>query len=151
MKLCAQEEYGLRCLVRMARQAESGSMTISGISEAEGLSAHNVAKLMGLLRRGGFVESARGQAGGYRLARPPDRITVAEVLENLGGRLYGPEFCQDHAGVAQTCVNSSDCALRALLSSVQSILDAVLSRTTLQDLVASEDQMTDRLRLFTVR
>jgi Rrf2 family protein len=151
MKLCAQEEYGLRCLLRMVRGPAGRSMTIAEISEAEGLSAYNVAKLMSVLRRGGLVESARGQAGGYKLARPPERITVGEVLALLGDPFFGPQFCRDHAGNSETCVNSSDCALRALLGSVQSVLDYLLSRTTLKDLLISERQMIDRLQTQTSR
>ena len=69
MKLTSQEEYGLRCLLRIARQGEGGALTIPEISEAEGISSYYVAKLMRILRRGGFVTSARGQAGGYTLSR----------------------------------------------------------------------------------
>src|SRR2546427_9634173 len=76
MKLTSQEEYGLRCLLRIARQGQTGALTIPEISEAEGISSHYGAKLMRILRRGGFVTSARGQAGGYTPARPPGRIVV---------------------------------------------------------------------------
>ena len=70
MKLNASEEYGLRCLLQLARQAP-GSLTIPEISQAEGITHHNVAKLLRILRQGGFVASARGQQGGYALAKPP--------------------------------------------------------------------------------
>src|SRR5215472_8505783 len=85
MKHSAQEEYGLRCLLRLAREGELGSLTITEISLAEGISSHYVAKLMRILRRGGFVKSARGQAGGYTLSRGADQIVVGEALAALGG------------------------------------------------------------------
>ena len=69
MKLTSQEEYGLRCLLRIAREGEGGSLTIPKISEKEGISNFYVAKLMRILRRGGLVKSVRGQAGGYAMAR----------------------------------------------------------------------------------
>ena len=69
MKLSAQEEYGLRCLLYMARSGETKSHSIPEISRAEGLSVPNVAKLMRILRLGGLVASVRGQAGGYTLSR----------------------------------------------------------------------------------
>ena len=72
MKLSAQEEYGLRCLLRLGMQPAQGSLTIAELSRLEGLSAPNVAKMMRLLRRGGLVLSARGKDGGYTLARPAD-------------------------------------------------------------------------------
>ena len=70
MKLNSSEEYGLRCLLQLARQTP-GSLTIPEISQAEGITHHNVAKLLRILRQGGFVASARGQQGGYALAKPP--------------------------------------------------------------------------------
>ena len=98
MKLSAQEEYGLRCLLHLARCGDGGSLTIPEISKAERLSVPNVAKLMRLLRMGEFVKSARGQSGGYTLARPASEISVAQVMELLGGPFFSPAFCQRHAG-----------------------------------------------------
>ena len=60
MKLSSQEEYGLRCLLHLGRHPRS-SLTILEISQAEGLSPPNVAKLLRLLRQGGFVESVRSE------------------------------------------------------------------------------------------
>jgi Rrf2 family protein len=142
MKLSAQEEYGLRCLLRMARQGEAVSLTIPEISQAEGISGHYVAKLMRILRRGGFVTSARGQAGGYTLARPAQQIVVGEALATLGGRLYEPAFCSSHTGQVKVCTHSVDCSVRSLWSAVQHAVDQVLSRTTLKDLVRNEQEMT---------
>ena len=84
MKLSSQEEYGLRCLLQLARQPDR-SLAIPEIGLAEGISAHNVAKLLRILRQGSIVESERGQHGGYTLARPSHEITVGEVLAVLGG------------------------------------------------------------------
>jgi len=141
MKLSAQEEYGLRCLLYMARHGEAGSHSIPEISKAEGLSVPNVAKLMRILRMGGLVSSVRGQAGGYRLARPGDQITVSEVMAILGGQFYSPHFCNRHSGLERTCTHSQDCSLRTLWSSVQAALDAILTKTTLRDLLLPEGEM----------
>ena len=61
MKLSSQEEYGLRCLLQLARAGEGASLTIAEMSEREGISAPNVAKIMRILRRAGLVKSTRGQ------------------------------------------------------------------------------------------
>lgn len=142
MKLSAQEEYGLRCLLHMARLEEGQSLSIPEISRAEGLSVPNVAKLMRLLRLGGFVESVRGQSGGYTLSRPASEILVGSVLDALGGRFYNPKFCDRHAGLESICTRSTDCAIRALWSTVQDVLDSVLRRVTLRDLLCNEKDMT---------
>ncbi len=142
MKLSAQEEYGLRCLLRLAREGESGSLTIPEISLSEGISNHYVAKLMGILRRGGFVRSARGQAGGYTLSRAANQIVVGEALAALGGRLYEPSFCEDHSGSAQLCTNTVDCSIRSLWRTVQQSVDQVLAKITLRDLMSNEQEVS---------
>lgn len=142
MKFSSQEEYGLRCLLCLARERERGSLAIPAISQAEGISSTYVAKLMRILRRGGFVKSARGKIGGYTLSRPPDQIVVGEVLALLGGRLFEPEFCDDHAGDLEVCTNSTDCSLRSLWRAVQFVVNQVLSKTTLKDLLRNEHEMT---------
>src|SRR5271170_2814495 len=73
MKITAQEEYGLRCLLRLAK-AESRSITLPEVAAAEGLSVPYVAKLMAVLRQAGLLESVRGRSGGYKLVRQPGQI-----------------------------------------------------------------------------
>ena len=141
MKLSAQEEYGLRCLLYLARQPEHSS-TIPEMSQAEGISHHNVAKMLRILRQGGFVDSERGQHGGYVLARAPEEIVVADVLAALGGRLFDERFCQDHAGSEANCTHSlNDCSVRALWGRLQEAVDAVLSQLTLRDLLFQGDAL----------
>lgn len=142
MKLTSHEEYGFRCIVQLGKQGVGASMTIPEISAAEGISQPYVAKLMRMLRRGGFVTSARGKIGGYTLARPADRIIVGDVLAALGGRLFEGKFCDSHSGHASICRHSTDCSIRMLWRSVQVAMDQVLGKTTLQDLLRSEDEVT---------
>jgi Rrf2 family protein len=145
MKLSAQEEYGLRCLIRVASAGEDRSVTIPEISHAEGLSTHYVGKLMRILRQGSFVKSVRGQAGGYTLARRPEDITVAEVLAWLGGRLFDSGFCDQFSGLKRLCTHSIDCSIRSLWRAVQSALDVALSGITLSDLLQDESAMARRM------
>lgn len=135
MKFSAQEEFGLRCLISIAREGEEGFLTILQISEREGLSGSHVAKLLSILRKHGFVKSVRGQQGGYRMARPPQAILVRDVLEALGGRLYDSGFCLRHAGLGDSCVHETDCTLRPLWGTVQNAVDRVIAMITLQDLL----------------
>jgi Rrf2 family protein len=140
MKLTSHEEYGFRCLVKLG--SSGGALTIPEISEAEGISQAYVAKLMRILRKGGFVRSARGKVGGYSLARPAGEIVVGEVLAALGGKMFETDFCESHSGQAKICAHSTDCSIRTLWRRVQVALDDVLGHTTLQDLLRSEHQMS---------
>ena len=61
MKMTTQEEYGLRCLLRLGREAEGHSLTISELSRQEGVAMPTVAKMMRILRKAGLVRSTRGK------------------------------------------------------------------------------------------
>ncbi|MEK7270384.1 MAG: Rrf2 family transcriptional regulator [Planctomycetota bacterium] len=146
MKFTAQEEYGLRCLLQMARQEAKGSVTISEIAEAEGLTPAYVAKFMALLRQKGLVTSTRGQSGGYRLAKPAAETLVGDVLAALGGEIYSEHYCGKYTGLAPFCVHTVDCSIRSLLSGLQRLVGKVLGRTTLKDLACSETAMESWVR-----
>jgi Rrf2 family protein len=143
MKLSSQEEYGLRCLLQVARHDPEGSVTIPEIARIEGLSIPHVAKLMRSLRRGGFVKSVRGQGGGYTLARTPDQINIGEVLAWLGGRLFESSFCSMHSGMAELCTHSVECSIRSLWQSVQQVVDQMLGKVTLSDLLSGAGRRSD--------
>jgi Rrf2 family protein len=135
MKLSSHEEYGLRCLLQVARQESGGSATIPEISRNEGISIAYVAKLMRILRQSGFVRAARGKVGGYTLAVPPEQICVGDALTSLGGRMYEDDFCERHSGTQHSCAHSTECSIRSLWRTVQSAVDGVLRATTLRDLL----------------
>ena len=141
MKLTSQEEYGLRCLLRVGREEDGGSLTIAELARAEGISEPNVAKMMRILRRGGFVKSTRGQSGGYALSRPASEIAVGHVLAVLGGRLFEPAFCEGHSGIERLCTHMPDCSIRSVWRMVQQAVDQVLAQITLKDLLRSEPEM----------
>jgi Rrf2 family protein len=135
MKFSAQEEYGLRCLMQLGMQGEGGSLTISELSHREGISVPNVAKMMRVMRRAGFVRSTRGKDGGYTLARPAEELRIPEILDSLGGRLYEAGFCERHAGLEQVCAHDTDCSIRSVWQTVQSAVDLALGQLTLKDLL----------------
>ena len=141
MKFSTQEEYGLRLLLRIAKSDSPNGLTIPEISELEGLSTANVAKILRVMRLAGFIESARGQTGGYKLKKPADQIHVGNVLSSLGGKLYESGFCDTHAGVENICTNSIDCSIRSLWKTVQNLIDEVLSKISLRDLLGKEEDV----------
>ena len=141
MKFSTQEEYGLRLLLRIAKSDSPNGLTIPEISEVEGLSSANTAKILRALRLAGFIESARGQTGGYKLNKPADKILISDVLTALGGKLYESNFCDLHSGMENICTNSIDCSIRSVWKTVQNVLDGVLSKFTLQDLLGNEEDV----------
>ena len=147
MKLSANEEYGVRCLVRLGYAGHAGEgLTIPEISQAEGVSPAYAAKILRVLRKGGFVKAARGKEGGYTLARPAEAIVIGDVIDALGGRLFESNFCDSHAGQAAICTRSVDCSVRSLWRAVQVAVDQVLSKATLRDLLQNEEEMNSWVR-----
>ena len=144
MKLSSNEEYGLRCMLRLA-YANQG-LTIPEMSQAEGVSPAYTAKLLRALRKGGFVKAARGKEGGYTLARPAEQIVIGDIMNALGGRLFESDFCESHAGSAAICARSVDCSVRSLWRAVQVAVDQVLSKATLRDLLQNEAEMNSWVR-----
>jgi len=141
MKLSANEEYGLRCLVRIGYAGQGESLTIPEISAAEAVSPAYAAKLLRVLRQGGFVKAARGKDGGYTLARPAEFIVIGDVMDALGGLIFESSFCDRHSGRAAICTRSVDCSVRSLWRAVQVAVDQVLSKATLRDLLQNEEEM----------
>ena len=141
MKFSSQEEYGLRCLLQLARRGEGASLTIPEISQAEGLSLSYVAKLMRILRLEGFVDSVRGQEGGYTLVSPAHMILVSSVLNALGGKIYEPGFCTQYTGNEDECAHTVSCSIKPLWNKVQQAIDASLTGMSLQDLLPEKEQI----------
>jgi Rrf2 family transcriptional regulator, iron-sulfur cluster assembly transcription factor len=148
MKITAQEEYGLRILIRIAACKDEQGMSIPQLSEAEGLSSHYIAKLTRILRMEKFINSTPGNKGGYVLARPAKEIVIKDVLKGLGGVMFDKEFCAMHAGALKLCTNSVDCSARSLWQMVQFTVDQLLSRITLYDLANTEKESKETLKFI---
>jgi len=148
MKITAQEEYGLRILIRIGKCRDEQGMSIPRLSEAEGLSSHYVAKLTRVLRMGGIINSTPGYKGGYMLSRPAKEIKIKQVLKILGGVLFDQEFCGLHSGSLKLCTNSVDCSARSLWQMIQFTVDQLLDNITLHELVNSEKESSKVLNLI---
>ena len=145
MKINKQDEYGLRILLRIARADSESGLSIPQLSELEGMSQPYVGKIARMLRLAGFVESTRGQKGGYVLAKKPEDINIKEVISSLGGDLFNKNFCGEHSGEIRICTNSVDCSIRSLWTILQYTVDKVLENISLNDLIGREGDARDNL------
>lgn len=143
MKISAQEEYGLRCLVQLATLDEGQTLTLPQIAEREGISPANAGKLMWLLSKEGFVKATRGTKGGYSLARPSDKIDLSEVIKVLDAdEIDG--HCDGYSGVKDSCVHTGDCGIRPVIVGLHEIVQNALSNITLAQLVGTEKKVDER-------
>jgi Rrf2 family protein len=149
MKITAQEEYGLRCLLRLARAYGGQPLTIPEIAAAENLSQPYVGKLLAVLRQAGLIESVRGRTGGYHLTRPPAEVRLGSVMLVLGEPLFeDPGYCERHAGPEThgPCVHRDSCTIKGLWETLDGWLRHILDQVTLDDLLRNEMPVLQRLR-----
>ena len=146
MKITAQEEYGLRCLVRLAVHRESAMVTVREIAAHEGLSSAYVEKLLRRLSRGGLARSVRGTKGGYLLARPAEQIKLGEVLRALGGMPKVQLICTRYTGDRATCVHYDNCGIRSVWSAAIHGVEQLLDQIRLSDLIHDEKTVVKTLQ-----
>jgi Rrf2 family transcriptional regulator, cysteine metabolism repressor len=91
MRLSHRSEYALLALVHLARHESEGFLTAQAIAEAQGIPAKFLEQILLTLKRARYVRSMKGQHGGFQLARPAARITLAEVIRLFDGALAPTE------------------------------------------------------------
>ena len=153
MHLLAREEIGLRCLLRVAAEPAGergeGPCSIARIAQAEGLSPEYAAKLMRRLRQGGLLESVRGAAGGYRLARPAEQITVWQAVQVLDESFLPQNSCDCDPTARGSCRRTAQCAVQSLWCQVGDGVRETLSSVTLAQLCRATDAPTRSTELPT--
>ena len=140
MKISAQEEYGLRCLVQLAALPAGESLTLPQIAAGEGISTANAGKLMWLLNKAGFVHSTRGTKGGYLLSRPASEIRLSEIIKVLDDDVL-QKHCGSYTGVLDACVHNGDCGIRPVIVGLHEIVENALSQITLAQVVGTEQSV----------
>ena len=145
MKVSAQEEYGLRCLLQLALASQKGeSLTLSQIAEREGISVANAGKLLWILNKAGLVQSLRGTKGGYNLARPASEIHLSDIIRVLDDdEVQG--HCKSYTGVLDVCVHTSDCGIHSVIVNLHEIVQKALSEITLAQLIGTEANVGETL------
>lgn len=128
------EEQGLRLVMRLASAGRQ--QTLSELAESEGLPEPTVAKLLGILRRGGVVDAVRGRNGGYILADIPARVSAGKVIRCINGDPIFSYPCPERGD--NDCSRHTDCGLRPVWRHLARRVVEVLDRTTIADLLQSE-------------
>ena len=133
MKISTRGRYGLMAAVDLA-MSYGDYKSLRGIARSQGLSEAYLEQLMVPLKKAGFVESARGAQGGYRLRRPPGDITAGQILRTLEGSMY-PVDCvtgDDAAGCG--AADCEACTTKNLWIRMHERVNDLLESVTLQDL-----------------
>ncbi|MGI6210031.1 MAG: RrF2 family transcriptional regulator [Anaerolineae bacterium] len=129
MKLTARERYAVRAMASLAASYGAGPRSLADVAGEQGIPFRYLEHIAQDLKRAGLVQSHRGATGGYELARPPEGITVADVLRALEGDVL-PMEC----GTASSCFyhdRLEECVTRPLWLDLQQQIEGSLSRVTL--------------------
>ena len=133
MKFGVGVDYSLKALLMLAdRYPSAQPLRVEEIAAVQGVPENYLRRLLIELKRGGLVLSQKGPSGGYMLARPPARITMADVVEIIEGD-YTPVECLEE-GSNSFCPRDSGCPMRDVRREVRDSVVGILRRATLQSL-----------------
>ncbi|HEY0099866.1 MAG TPA: Rrf2 family transcriptional regulator [Pyrinomonadaceae bacterium] len=150
MKVSAQEEYGLRCLLQLATLGEGEYMTLTQMAEREGISVANAGKLLWILSKAGLVNSIRGTKGGYRLARPASDIHLDEIIKVLDEDVLA-SHCNSYTGILDACVHTGNCGIRPVIVGLHDIVQKAMASITLAQLLGTESNVETTLHQISAR
>jgi Rrf2 family transcriptional regulator, cysteine metabolism repressor len=134
MKLSTRAEYGIRLLVALAHVEGERPTSLAGIAKADKLPHAYIEQLVGALRRAGLVTATRGHAGGYRLARPPEEISLVDAVRALDGPIL--EMPCAGPNDLESCDRPQDCSVHEVFERLHDSLSGMLGGTTLADVAA---------------
>lgn len=146
MRITTWAEYGVICALHLARRTEEGPVTGRDVAAREQLPADYVEQILLRLRRAGIVASTRGAKGGYALARPPEAISVREII-TAAELVTFDLHCETHPLTEERCSQSCDCSIRPVWVMLQKRIDEVLEDVHLSDLLGKESAVRQRVGL----
>ncbi len=133
MKLSVRGEYALRAMQVLARdyQEDDSVVRIQEISDKQNIPKRFLEQILNDLKSAGIVMSKRGVAGGYRLKRSPDQITLAEIIRHIEGPLAPVSCVSEKYYEKCSCPDESRCAIRAVMKELRDSIVQVMEATTL--------------------
>ncbi|MBI3903013.1 MAG: Fe-S cluster assembly transcription factor [Nitrosomonadales bacterium] len=135
MRLTTKGRFAVTAMVDMATRGGREPVTLASISERQKISLSYLEQLFGKLRRHGIVESVRGPGGGYYLARPGAKISIAEIISAVDEPLDATN-CEGRGD----CQNGQPCSTHDLWFGLNEVLHAYLTAVNLQQLVDKQLQ-----------
>jgi Rrf2 family protein len=126
-------QYALRGVFELARRHGDKPVKIAEIAEAQAIPPRFLEVILGELKQAGFVESRRGADGGYRLIRPPESLSVEEVIRFIEGPI-GPVHCVRNDS-DDRCPLRGSCVFMSMWRRVQDAMTDIYRNTSFQDLL----------------
>ncbi|MGE5493712.1 MAG: RrF2 family transcriptional regulator [Burkholderiales bacterium] len=138
MKISTRGRYALRLMLELAMAPEGEYTTIKSIAERQEISEKYLEQIITSLSRAGYVKSARGAQGGYKLAKPAEEYTVGMILRTIEGNLV-PVACMEDE--PNQCPRSTQCVTLDIWKQINDAVNNVIDNITLADLVKKQRDM----------
>ena len=135
MRLTTKGRFAVTAMADLALRGSSGPVTLSSISERQGISLSYLEQLFGKLRRHDIVVAVRGPGGGYYLARPGAQITISEIIAAVDETLDSTQ-----CGGMANCHDGSQCITHDLWEGLNSAIHKYLAAVSLQQLIDSQNK-----------
>src|SRR5437870_3698881 len=134
MKLSVRGEYTLRALLVLGLNYQRGIVRIQAIADQQNIPKRFLEQILNELKSAGVVESKRGVAGGYRLGRPPEKVTLAEVIRHVDGALAPVSCVSERFYEKCSCPDESKCGIRSVMKEVRDAIVNILESVTIEQL-----------------
>ena len=143
MKLSLRGEYALRALLVLGLNYGEAVTRIGTISEQQNIPKRFLEQILNDLKSAGLVQSRRGISGGYRLARPPEQITLASVVRHIEGALAPVSCVSEKFYEKCSCPDESRCAIRSVMKEIRAAVVQIAERVTIADLCERARKLQD--------
>lgn len=148
LDLNTKGRYAVMAMADLARHAGAEAVPLSAIADRQQISLAYLEQIFLRLRRSGLVESARGRTGGYRLGRPADKITVADVMAAAEEDVRMTRCTGDHGA---PCLGKTRCLTHGLWDALGDEIAAFLADVTLRDVLQGIPASARRTRSAVAR
>lgn len=131
MKISTKGRYALRVMIDLAENSNGNYITLRDIATRQGISNKYLEQIISLLTKAKYLETARGNTGGYRLAREPKEYVIGDILRATEGEL-APIYCLTEGG---ECDRKKGCKTYSFWKGLDDVINEYIDSKTLEDLL----------------
>jgi len=139
MQVTQKSLYALRAVFELAKCSDQGPKKIADIAKAQAIPQRFLETILSQLKQAGFVESCRGNDGGYVLIPSPEELTIGQVMEFIQGPV-GPPGCLIDKSRVNQCPLRNNCIFRDMWKKIHDAILDVYNNTTFNDLLQKEKE-----------
>ena len=131
MKISTKGRYALRVMIDLASNDNGKYISLKDIAKRQQISNKYLEQIISLLNKAGYLETARGQAGGYKLSKEPKEYLVGDILRVTEGDL-SPIYCLTEEG---KCLRQKNCKTYSFWKGLDDVINEYINSKTLEDLI----------------